>query len=296
MSAAKTKTIAAFGATGGVVGSSLARALRAGHFANALARNPEKLFNSLITSHNVPVQTLDKYLTIVEGDVRDRAAVAQTLLVKRTTDRDDDAEDNDIARDVADVILSGIGSFPYFQWSIRTPFPLRDPTITEDGVATIFGALDDIFAGTFSGKSAANRDEGGMTRRRRPSAPGKKPLLVVVSTAGASRTQAIPWPIRWLYNYLLGPPLADKIKMEQLVMSDQGRHVQDFVIMRPLILTAGGATEEGWEWGLSDAGARDGQSLREREPGPVVGYFVSREDVGKFIFEKVVGAANVMIL
>ncbi|KAK2684464.1 hypothetical protein QWA68_016880 [Fusarium oxysporum] len=57
--------------------------------------------------------------------------------------------------------------------------------------------------------------------------------------------------------------------------------------MRPLILTDGEAKGEnqlrvGWEWGTDD-----GKGECE-EPGPEIGYFVSRKDVGKWMFDNVV--------
>lgn len=116
---------------------------------------------------------------------------------------------------------------------------------------------------------------------------GQKPLLIVVSTAGCGRRRGVPLPVLLQYNYLLGSPLADKQRMEDVVLRDQGDHVRDFVIVRPLVLTDGEARGEkglrmGWEWGV------EGSEERELEKGPEIGYYVSRKDVGTWIFEKAV--------
>ena len=60
--------------------------------------------------------------------------------------------------------------------------------------------------------------------------------------------------------------------------------MRDFVIMRPPFLTNGIAKGDdrlrvGWEWGV------EGVEGRLEEPGPVIGYTVSRRHVGNWIFE-----------
>ena len=75
--------------------------------------------------------------------------------------------------------------------------------------------------------------------------------------------------------------------MEELVFKDKGIHVRDFVIMRPLFLTDGkvrgdNSLRVGWEWGV------EGGEERVKEQGPEIGYYVSRKDVGTWIFEKAI--------
>ncbi|KAJ3533722.1 hypothetical protein NM208_g7858 [Fusarium decemcellulare] len=230
-------TIACFGATGGCVAAALASALKEGHHCTALARTPEKLRNLLTTGHGIPSATVDQYLAIYQGDVKDLAAVAKTLVNPMNGNL------------LVDVILSGVGAYPTFQWSIRRPLPLTDPTICEDAIGTIYTALSNLFATSVTSTST-----------------GQKPLLVVVSTSG---------------------PLADKKNMERVVMGDRGKHVRDFVIMRPLFLTDGAARGDdhlrvGWEWGI-DRGEGE-----VKEPGPVIGYYISRKDVGEWTFNHVI--------
>ena len=75
--------------------------------------------------------------------------------------------------------------------------------------------------------------------------------------------------------------------MEDLILEDGGRHVRDFVLMRPVILTdrkvkSDGQLKVGWEWGV----VSDEDNVKE--PGPEIGYFISKEDLGKWVFDHVV--------
>lgn len=209
------------------------------------------------------METIKQYLTIHKGDVKDPADVRNVLInpVDQTL--------------LVDIIVSGVGAYPTFQWSIKRPFPLTDPEICESAVNAMFAALDDL----------ASPSEG-----RPPivkNSTGQKPLLILITTAGCGRKRGIPLPIYLQYHYLVGGPLADKKRVEELVFKDKGAHVRDFVIMRPPILTSGpakgdGGLRVGWEWGI------EGIEGRPEEPGPVVGYTVSRRDVGTWIFEKAI--------
>lgn len=192
--------------------------------------------------------------------MKDPSAIAKAL-VNPTNDRL-----------LVDIILSGIGAYPTFQWSIRRPFPLTDPTICEDGARSMYTALSNLA----SSQSYPINTTG----------TGHKPLLIVVSTARYGRRRGIPLTIYPQYHYLLGGPLADKKRMEEVVFTDKGKHVRDFVIMRPLFSTNGEVRGDdglrvGWEWGIQ------GDKNRVLEPGPEIGYYVSRKDVGKWIFDKV---------
>lgn len=174
---------------------------------------------------------------------------------------------------LVDVIVSGVGAYPKFQWSIRQPFPLTNPTICEDTINAICKALSNL---ALSSKRPITN-----------SSTGEKPLLVVISTAGCGRQRGIPLPVYLQYHYFLSSPLADKKRMEELVFADRGAHVRDFVVLRPLVLTDGEAKGDnrlrvGWEWGVQNEGTKT------KEPGPEVGYFVSRRDVGTWVFEKAI--------
>ncbi|KAM0218120.1 hypothetical protein ACHAPQ_004437 [Fusarium lateritium] len=251
-------TIAYFGATGGCMAETLSSALNEGYYCTALARNPENLRSVLITEKHISLEIIDKYLTIHQGDVKDHAAVAKALVSPTNS------------QFVVDFILSGVGSRPKFQWSITRPLPLQDPTICEDTIKTIYAALSNLSASGITGTTAS-----------------QKPLLVVVSAAGCGRARGIPLPVYLQYHYLVGGPLADKQKMEDLILQHNGRHIRDFVIMRPLVLTDGEAKGEeqlrvGWEWGVV------GEKGRANEPGPKLGYLMSKADLGKWTFDHVI--------
>ncbi|RBR24886.1 uncharacterized protein FIESC28_02304 [Fusarium coffeatum] len=251
-------TIACFGATGGCVATALASALKDGYCCTALIRDPDKLHKILITQKGVPSGIVDRYLTVHRGDVKDPTAVAQALV--SPTD----------AKFVVDFMLSGVGSRPTFEWSITRPLPLQDKTICEDAIKAIYTALSNLSASGITGTTRS-----------------QKPLLVAVSAAGCGRKRGIPLPVYLPYHYVVGGPLADKQKMEDLIFKDGGRHVRDFVLMRPVILTDGkaksdGQLQVGWEWGV----VSDEDNVKE--PGPKIGYLISKEDLGKWVFDHVI--------
>ena len=271
-------TIACFGATGGCVATTLACALKAGYhctartfsipsishnitntFFNTVARTPDKLLSLLTTEHKISSSTIDQYLTIHQGDVKDPIIVSKALINPTNENL------------LVDIIVSGVGAYPSFQWSIKTPFPLTDPKICETAVGAMFTALSNL--------SSSNP---GIA----VNSAGQKPLLIVVSTAGCGRKRGVPLPLYYPYRYLLGSPLADKIRMEDVIFEDKGKHIRDFIVMRPLFLIDGDARGDkglrvGWEWGIE---AGEGGEM-EKEPGPEIGYYVSRKDVGIWIFE-----------
>lgn len=101
----------------------------------------------------------------------------------------------------------------------------------------------------------------------------------------------MPWPIVPLYHYLGSSPHADKRAMEELVRGDRGEHVRGFVVVRPSLLTDGRPRElesvrAGWEWGVDVDGVQGNGG--EKEPGPQVGWYVARKDVGEWVFRKAV--------
>lgn len=120
---------------------------------------------------------------------------------------------------------------------------------------------------------------------------GNKPLLIALSSTGVNgKTPDVPWVLQGLYHYLGRSPHADKRRMEDLVLGDGGAHIHDFVIVRPALLTDGAprgndAVRAGWEWGVGDD--KGAEEKRGQAPGPAVGCYVSRKDVGSWVFGKV---------
>lgn len=168
---------------------------------------------------------------------------------------------------VVDIIYSSIGAYPDFQLSLITPFVLSDPTLCTSGMRAIFSALSTLNLTTSS---------------------GSKPLLITLSSTGVNgKARDIPWLYYPLYKFLAAQPHADKRRMEEVVLSDRGEHVRDFVIVRPTALVdkvkGVEKVKSGWEWGLQGE-----KKSGEKEIGPAIGWTVGRTDVGAWIFKNVV--------
>jgi len=255
----KKPTVAFFGATGGCAANTLALALKAGYTATALARTPSKLRKLLEEIHGVASATIDAQLTLIEGNVKDIAAVKQAFVHSNR---------------IVDTILFGVGSAPKFQPSITSPITLQDKTVCEDGMKTIVAALHSL------------QSDG-------VSFGAEKPVVICISTTGLSKTRDVPLALYAIYHYALSVPHADKKRMEERVIEaavsqpTSSRVVGDFVVVRPTLLVDGAmkgleSVRVGWE-------APEGSSaVGEKAPGPQLGYTVSRADVGNFIFQEVI--------
>lgn len=238
-------TIAFFGATGGCAGHCLAYSLNAGYNCTALARTPAKLTSSL-KAKGISAETLDRHLTIVQGDVKDVEAVKRTLLLP-------DGKD-----EVVDQIMSGIGTYPALQWSIRRPVFQPDATLCRDAVATILRALQQLKA-------------------------NKKPLFINMTTTGIQpegKPRDVPLLFVPLYHWLLASPHEDKrgvVEMlaEHMRLPDDEQVIEGCVnVMASLLL---------------DGEGRGLQAVREGVvEKPAVGYTIQRKDVGLWIFERLV--------
>ena len=227
------RKLAFFGATGGCANACLAAALTAGYQCRALARTPSRL-REMLVQRGVGKEVLSSYLRIVEGDVRDLDAVKQVI-------------------EGADVIVSAVGAYPVWQWSLRKPLVATDGTICTDAVNTILRACQELNA-------------------------EKKPVLVVVSTAGvqeAGKPRALPLAYVPWYNWLLADPLADKVAMEEAILAHmrfgesktRERGIAGFVVVKPSLLTDGKGGK------VEDVRAGTGER-------PPVGYSIDREMVG----------------
>jgi nucleoside-diphosphate-sugar epimerase len=233
--------LAFFGATGGCAGASLTAALNAGYQCTALARTPSKLEASLI-GREVSESIIRSNLTITSGDVRDLDAVKRVIAD-------------------ADIIVSGIGAYPRFQWSIRKPLLSTDQTICEDAATTILKACQ------------TNTTQ--FTR--------SKTILIAISTAGVQepgKPRALPLAYLPWYGWLLADPLADKVTMEDTILAhmllpESQRGIGGYVVVKPSILTDGMKEKiDAVRAGASDA--------------PPVGYSIDREMVGQWIFQRLI--------
>jgi hypothetical protein len=159
---------------------------------------------------------------------------------------------------LAEQIISGIGGTPTLQWSLPKPVTLTDPTICQDAGATILEALKEIHS-------------------------DRKPFLFNVSTTGISSAgcpRNVPLLFYPMYHWLLAVPHADKKVLEQnlsahMNLPESERALRGFVNIRPSMLVDG-----------KGSGV---ESVREgSDQSPAVGYTISRQDVGKWMFERLV--------
>lgn len=106
----------------------------------------------------------------------------------------------------------------------------------------------------------------------------QKPLMLGFSSTGISAgPRDVPLLMYLPYKYLLAGPHHDKAVMEEVLLASSD--IRGAVIVRPTLLTDGVARGKG--------GLRVGN-----EQKPAVGYKVSREDVGQWIFENIVQDEN----
>ncbi|KAL8980334.1 MAG: hypothetical protein Q9205_004550 [Flavoplaca limonia] len=246
-------TVAFFGATGGSILACLSLALKAGYNCSALSRSSSKL-KTLLLERSISQETLDTHLTIICGDIRDLQSVSQTLSPSKPG----------ITNQPVELVVSGIGRPPIF-----TPNPLNptfdDPTICQDAIRTILSAL-----------------------RNLPASPlNPKPWLFVLSTTGiSSRVRDVPLLLTPLYHWILAVPHKDKKEMEAVLIAEASkpasdRAMENFVILRPSLLTDGARLGSGH----IRVGEEDENS---GTASPAVGYTISREDVGGWLFEELV--------
>ncbi|KAL8729667.1 MAG: hypothetical protein Q9166_004616 [cf. Caloplaca sp. 2 TL-2023] len=110
------------------------------------------------------------------------------------------------------------------------------------------------------------------------------PLVTAISTTGLSKTRDIPLMMIPLYRWMLVVPHADKEELEDRIeWAKKENLIRDFVIIRASLLVDGqthGSKEikVGWE----------GKAPGELGEGAALGYSITREDVGFFIFDSVV--------
>lgn len=107
--------------------------------------------------------------------------------------------------------------------------------------------------------------------------------MVIVSTAGVQehdKPRAQPLAYLPWYGWLLADPLADKISMEDIVLThmrlpESQRGIGGYVILKPSILTDGKEK--------SIAVVRAGTS-----DNPPIGYSIDREMVGLWMFHRLI--------
>ncbi|KAE8145291.1 hypothetical protein BDV25DRAFT_165002 [Aspergillus avenaceus] len=150
-----------------------------------------------------------------------------------------------------DLVISGVGGKLLMGNPLKPV--LNNPTICADTVRTVIEASGEL---------------------------ERKPTLVVISATGMKNKHDLPLAMQPLYWWLLKCPLADKTIMEKTILEEMKkpedrRAIRDYSIVRPSFFTDGE--------GEGLAKIRDG-----REDRPAVGYTITRNDVGLWLFENFV--------
>ncbi|CAM1509843.1 Fc.00g001780.m01.CDS01 [Cosmosporella sp. VM-42] len=139
------------------------------------------------------------------------------------------------------------GAFNFSKMSID------DPDVCKKGMAVLLEALNKL---------------------RREGAQGQ-PLLVVISTTGISEhAKDVPLLFRPMYSFMLKMPHEDKKVMEKTLVASPER----WVMVRPSFLCDGEKPERKIRVGVEDPA----KGVERSE----VGYVISREDVGRWMFEE----------
>lgn len=140
-----------------------------------------------------------------------------------------------------------------------TKFTIDDPDVCKKGIASLLQAL------------ATLREKG----------VSGKPLLAVISTTGVSK-HGRDVPLAWVpfYHYGLSVPHADKKVMEERLQASDER----YVAVRPSFLTDGAKPDRKVRVGVEDPE----KGVEKKE----VGYGISREDVGRWMYENLLNDEN----
>lgn len=153
---------------------------------------------------------------------------------------------------LVDIIVTTIGSRP------NAKFALEDPDVCKKGSATLVAAINKLHSEGVTGT----------------------PYLIACSTTGMSKHgRDFPLAFYPLYAWLLKAPHADKVVMEKNIL-DSGL---PWTIIRPALLNSG-ATTKPVRVGIEDP--KNGFESKE------IGYFISREDTGKWIADFLVNTEN----
>ncbi|VEU24226.1 DEKNAAC105326 [Brettanomyces naardenensis] len=156
--------------------------------------------------------------------------------------------------EIASKIVSGIGGKPTLQFCLSEPVTLTDPTICQRFTGILLEVLAELE------KSIKT-----------------KPSIIVVSSTGISDgPQDVPFGYRILYGYFLHAPHVDKKVMEkQLKGEEAAKLFSEVILVRPTLLTGSHLLSSG-----------KGSVKVGTEEKPVLGYTVTRADVGEWIFKE----------
>lgn len=217
-----------------------------------MVRSPAKLVR-LLEEKGISQSTISSHLTIIEGKVQDLDAVKRTLVYPNQADR------------LTDIIVSGIGGKPQLKQGLhlRAPVTLDNPNICKETTRNILEALASL---------------------KRAAAVGK-PMVVVISTTGISKRRDVPLAFYTMYHWLLAVPHEDKKVMEQLF--DEAAAQGESSVIRGFVSARASLLVDGKPQGLKKV--RVGwESENGSGPGPAIGYTITREDVGAWVFDQTI--------
>ncbi|OAQ73508.1 NAD(P)-binding domain-containing protein [Pochonia chlamydosporia 170] len=142
--------------------------------------------------------------------------------------------------------------------NVHANLTMDDPDVCKKGIAALLSALDTLRKNGVSGK----------------------PLIAVVSTTGISEHgRDVPLLFVPLYHVGLKAPHADKKVAEQNLYKSSER----FVLVRPSLLQDGEKADRKIRVHVESE-----KGVEQKE----VGYFISREDVGRWMFENLLREAD----
>jgi len=199
----------------------------------------------------LPPNTIEN-LTITEGTVQTPAAVLETLRSQTNPS---------LPRK---YIISGIGGAPKFGLNPFRP-TLDNPHICQEAAEAVLSGLRELKRGVAEGE-------------------WQQPLMAVISSTGLAPGE-LPFVMKPLYA-MLKHPHEDKLKMEG-VLSGAEEGLIKWVVVRAGLLTdgpAGGAVRAGYAGRVKNGNEKWGDVN-----GVAVGYKISRRDVGRWLFEEVIG-------
>lgn len=246
---ATPQTILFLGATGGCGFGTLRRSIAAGHTCTALCRTPSRLTDKLPAS-----QRSAPNLHIEEGNALDQSTVAKLLVQPTSTG----------SNSVVDTVVFTLGG-------VFQPSKLAndDPHVCENAMKTLLDALGYV------------RKTTGAT-----GAAGHPRIVAISSTGLSAHGRDYPLALWPLYHFLLKGAHADKRAMETLLVESG----EAFVIVRPSLLKdapdpekVAGKAEQA-EKSPIRVGVEDPKVGRVESKE--VGYTITRDDVGRWIFEE----------
>ncbi|KAG0296207.1 hypothetical protein BGZ96_010002 [Linnemannia gamsii] len=206
----------------------------------------------MLLAQGLDQSTIDSRLTIVKGDISDIAAIKSVIT-------------NNTNNTIASQIISGIGGTPQMRMSLTRPVTIDNPEICATATKNIVQVLQEIYASTTQ---------------------HSKPSITVISTTGVSDVKEdVPFGFQTLYHVVLADPHKDKKEMERLVTENTGAEgvFSGALIIRPSLLMGDHNVKGGQGWEKLRVG---------QEEEPAVGYTIHRADVGQWVFEKAVKAAD----